>query len=117
MTVLLNRDALRAAYDFLCETPPFCKWNLPDSDEIEFKVCKDRALQGWHLIDGKKRTIAVSSGSVGHTATMLEVMAHEMIHVHESHSNACSRGAEHSAAFKRWAAQVCKIHGFDPKSF
>lgn len=117
MSVLITRDALRAAYDFLCETPPFNKWNLPDSEDIEFKVAKDPSTMGWHTFDGTKHVVVVSSATVGHTSNMIETLAHEMIHVHEAHSKACSRGAEHSAAFRRWAAQVCRIHGFDPKAF
>jgi hypothetical protein len=45
------------------------------------------------------------------------VIGHEMIHVHEEHAKACREDVEHSAAFKKWAQQVCKVHGFDLKRF
>jgi hypothetical protein len=45
------------------------------------------------------------------------VMAHEIIHLHQALVGMESPCAEHNAAFNKLAAQVCKTHGFDPKSF
>lgn len=112
----LTSDALRAAYNYLNETPPFNKWNLPDGDEIDFQVVRDRSLFGWHKFDGSKHVIAISSAAVGHTGTLLQTMAHEMVHVHERSTGACGTTG-HGKAFKRWSAQVCDIHGFDSKAF
>ena len=117
MTLPLTPDVLRAAYAFLNETDPFRRWNLPDPEEVAFRVAKDRGAIGWHTFDGLKHTVFVSANLVGHTESLVRLMAHEMIHVHEQHSGACKRGVEHSKAFNRWAAQVCRIHGFDPKQF
>jgi len=116
MTLPLTQDMLRAAYNYLDKTPPFNKWNLPDPDDVKFKVVRDRVNQGFHLFDNGKHTICVSGAQVGHTITLLGLMAHEMIHVHEQHSHACTKG-EHSAAFRKWALEVCAFHGFDPKYF
>lgn len=116
--LVFTRDTLRSTYAFLVETPPFCHWNLPDAEDVEFKVARTKTHFGWHRFDGTKHTIAVSRSnrSVRDTATLIATMAHEMIHVHEHHSSRCANGV-HSAAFKKWAAQVCRIHGFDPKEF
>lgn len=111
----LSRDALRAAYNYLNETPPFNRWNLPDGDDVGFRVVKDQSIYGWHRLDGDKNTIGISAAKVGHTASLMFVMAHEMIHLHERRQ--CPGATGHSAAFQRWAAQVCLIHGFDPKGF
>lgn len=116
MTLPLTVDTLRAAYDFLDTTPPFSRWNLPAGEDVKFKVIKDPALRGRYWRRGDQHHIDVSSNATGHTLSLVAVMAHEMIHVHEEHAKACGRG-EHSAAFKRWAVQVCKLHGFDPKLF
>jgi hypothetical protein len=116
MTLPLTKDMLRAAYNYLNETEPFCRWNLPDGDDITFRVVRDRINQGFHIYDNGKHTIAVSKNQTGHTITLMGVMAHEMIHVHEQHSRACTKG-EHSAAFRKWALEVCAFHGFDPKFF
>lgn len=112
----LTPDALRAAYDYLCETPPFRRWNLPDSDDVRFLVVRDPTLRGWYRYQEARHVIAISRRCIGHTANLIATMAHEMIHLHEQNARACGRG-EHSAAFKRWAAQVCRAHGFDPLLF
>lgn len=116
MTLPLTPDTLRAAYDFLATTPPFNKWNLPDGDDITFRVAKDRTLFGWHdKRRGKPHLIAISEYLVGQITTLMETMSHEMIHLHEERS--CIRG-NHGPAFKKFAEQVCKIHTcFDRKRF
>jgi hypothetical protein len=116
MTLPLTVDMLRAAYDFLDETPPFDRWNLPAGEDVTFRVVRDPAVRGWHRRENGKHVIAISSNTIGHTINLVATMAHEMIHVHETHSKACGSG-EHSAAFRRWQGQVCKAHGFDPKLF
>lgn len=115
--MLLTPASMRAMYDYFVETPPFSRWNLPDSEDVVFKVSRGRANFGWHTFDGVRHVVFCSSALIGRTVTLAEVMAHEMIHVHEQHSKACVRGVEHSAAFRKWAGQVCRVHGFDPKIF
>lgn len=117
MALTLTPDALRAAYEFLCETPPFNRWNLPSGEDVKFRVADSKQHFGWHTFDGQRHEIAVSRALVGQTVTLIETLAHEMIHVHERHTGTCKPGVEHSAAFNRWAAQVCRAHGFDPKAF
>lgn len=116
MTITFTRDTLRAAYNYLNETPPFNRWNLPDGDDVVFRVVRDPARFGWYLYDNKRHIIGLSSTLIGHTDTLMRIMAHEMVHVHERHSGACSPG-HHGKTFQRFAAQVCKYHGFDPKAF
>jgi SprT-like family len=115
MTLPLTPDTLRALYDFLNETPPFKRWNLPDGEDVEFRVVRDHSRYAYHELDGEKNTITFSSLNIGHTSTLLRVMAHEMVHVYERRSKSGATG--HSRAFLRWGAQVCKYHGFDPKEF
>lgn len=117
MALPLTKDVLRGAYIFLNETPPFNKWNLPDAEDIVFKVAKGRTCSGWHTFDGRKHELVISGAVNGHTHNVIETMAHEMIHVHEHQSRVAVSGVEHSAAFRKWAAQVCRIHGFDPHNF
>ena len=114
MTLPLSPEILRAAYDYLNATPPFARWNLPDSDDVSFKVAKDRSHAGWHEVDRKKHLIAISSYHVAHSHTLLVIMAHEMIHLHQVHSG-MSQGGEHNRAFDKLKFRVAKYHGFDPK--
>lgn len=115
MSLTFTTDTLRAAYNFLNETPPFSRWNLPDGEDVVFKVVRDRKRYAWHDVADGKHTIALSSVVVGHTNTLVRTMAHEMVHVHERTRTACATG--HSKAWVKWAAQVCQQHGFDPKDF
>lgn len=116
MTLPLSIEMLESAYDYFRATPPFRRWNLPEPEDITFKVGKDPSCYGWFDKKKKKPTIAISTALVGHTQTLMETMAHEMIHLHED-MRGWRRGGEHSAAFRKWAQLVCKIHGFDPKGF
>lgn len=115
MTLSLTPAVLRAAYDFLNETQPFCKWNLPDGEDVEFRVVRDRLTHAWHSVVDKKNVIAISILTVGHTTTLMRAMAHEMVHVHERRSSCNATG--HSRAFAKWGAMVSKYHGFDPREF
>lgn len=116
----LTPETLAAAYDYLCTTPPFSGWNLPDSEDVKFIVTRSRQDFAQYRWDGKQHTIAVSEASVGHTATLIEKMAHEAIHVHLEQTGMESRSGDvntHNAAFRKFAAQACRIHGFDPRAF
>lgn len=113
----LTPEMLRAAYEFLRATPPFRGWKLPPGGEVRFRVTKWRDKYGEHSIrdDGSGETIAMSGRIIGHTTTLMSVMAHEMIHVHMFR---CGRkGAMHGPKFQRMAALVCRYHGFDTKAF
>lgn len=117
----LTVDTLRAAYEFLRTTPPFVTWNLPDGEDIEFRVSKDPHNAAWHTSSGRgvtrKHTIAVSSRCVGHTASLIAAIAHETVHLHMAITGMDRGAGEHGAAFYKISAAVCRIHGLDPKSF
>lgn len=117
MRFRFSRDTLHSAYAYLCETPPFSDWNLPDPDDVTFQVARTRQCFGWYTFDGIKHTIALSSSTIHNTSLLVTTMAHEMIHLHERVVGACLPGVEHTPAFHKWAGQVCRVHGFDPKEF
>ena len=117
MTIPLNADVLRAAYDFLCVTPPFCRWNLPSGEDVEFRVIKDAATAGWFNVIAGRNVIALSQANIGHTGTMLRVLAHEMLHLHQTRTGMASVRRPHNAAFHKLAAGICRLHGFDPLDF
>lgn len=120
MTLPLTPEMLAGAYEYLKATPPFSKWNLPETDEVGFRLSNSQRELGRYRWDGAKHTITASRKAIGHTATLLRFMAHEMVHLHlEETGMESRRGGEdtHNAAFRVLAAQVCKVHGFDPKAF
>ena len=110
----LTPYTLHSVYKFLCSTPPFESWNLPDASDVVFKVVRDRSRHGRHYVVKGRQVIEISSGAVGHTMTLVQTMAHEMIHVHQDRTR---MSRTHGPAFMKLAQLVCKIHGFDPKAF
>lgn len=115
MTLPLTKTVLRACYDFLNETQPFRKWNLPDGEDVSFRVVRDRSSYAW--LETKRRrvpTIAVSSENIGHTFSLLEAMAHEMGHMHQYRTG---MPLTHGAEWQKIKAEICRYHGFDPKKF
>jgi len=119
MTLPLNRERLRLAYDLLAECPPFEGWNMPDSHDVKFTLMRSKDSRGWYLWHKKQKLheIGISVNCIGNLAELVRVMAHEMIHLHERKTGAVSPHAMHNAAFIGWAKQVCEIHQFDFKLF
>jgi predicted SprT family Zn-dependent metalloprotease len=112
----LTPSMLEASYELLRTTPPFKRWKLPEADDVEFHVTKhrDRQADCTSYVD-MRVVIRISTTFHGRVAALLETMAHEMCHIHQRRLSPGER--EHGAAFKRLAAQVCRHHGFDPKTF
>lgn len=120
MTLPLTADMLEACYEYLRSTPPFSKWKMPPGDEVKFTVGRARDCFAHYQWDGSRHTITVSLNSVAHTSTLINSMAHECIHLHLHATGQESKRSgprHHNAAFKRYAASVCRIHGYDPKAF
>ena len=115
MTLRLTPALIRATYEALCETTPFDRWNLPDADDLKFKVSRNAREYGCVETAGPDVSLIVSEKTVGSWSTLLATVAHECIHLHQ-----IGTGLEldHGPAFKKWAALVCKHHrDFDPKNF
>lgn len=120
MTLPLTREMVAAAYDYLCTTPPFCRWNLPDSEEVGFSVGRLRGRFALYQWDGERHTIKLASNGIGYASTLLEILGHEMIHMHLEEcgwESAESSIDFHNPAFRKFAAQACRLHGWDPKAF
>lgn len=115
--IIPTPEMCRAAYDLLIETEPFNKWNLPDGDDIVFRVVKDKSCYGWYRTEDDKDIIAISSEWCGLLGTLISTMAHEMIHLHQRHTCMDTPSSFHNQAFKKIALKVSGIHGFDPKAF
>lgn len=117
MKLELTPENLAACYEYLRSTRPFRGWKLPPASEVTFKVAKTKKTVGWYTFDGYRHYIYVSSSCVGTSHTLVEVMAHEMVHLDEKEKGTCRTDVEHSAHFNRKADLVCKHHGFDRKMF
>lgn len=113
----LNHEILASAYDYLRTTPPFRDWNLPESEDVRFVVIRSEDTAGWHAIRNGRDVIGISSKCIGRTSSLMEVMAHEMLHLHQRKVAMETRGVIHNTAFKKLGAKVSAIHGFDPMLF
>lgn len=112
MTLHLTPDLIEAVYELLRATPPFRRWKLPHADDVEFHVIKSGAIDGDCAYDGDRFTIRLSADRHSMLASTIATMAHEMCHMRYPRDR-----AHHGKLFKRLAAQVCAVHGFDPKTF
>lgn len=122
MTLPLTVENLAAAYEYLRTTPPFNRWNLPEGDEIKFRISRITNEFGSYFWDREKKIhiISISSASVGFSTTLLTTMAHEMIHLHLQITGMESKNGTantHNAAFRKYASETCRVHGFDPRAF
>lgn len=117
MTLRLTPQVLSGAYTYLRATQPFSRWNLPAAEGVRFRVTKAKDYCGQcEVIDpGVEYRICISSEHYGYHPGLLITMAHEMVHL--SIFRTGRRDSSHGASFKKRAARVCRIHGFDPKDF
>lgn len=107
--IRLTPRILESAYEYLRATVPFSRWRLPSGAAVKFRVIRDPKLHG-SCEPGDPIVLRVSALTVGHTCTLMETIAHEMIHVYRPN-------AKHGAEFRRLAKKVCRIHGFDERRF
>jgi hypothetical protein len=112
----LTPEMLRSVYEFLDTTAPFCKWNLPGAEDVDFRVGTTLQYAGTHQMVGGKHIISVSSVKVTDTIELIVTMAHEMVHLFMREVD-IDEFEPHSIGFVKLAKQVCKIHGFDYRTF
>lgn len=112
MSFPLHPSHLAIMYECLRKLPPFKEWKLPDADEIEFRTPA--------IIDfGEFRApnvITVSSARHANFDTIMQTLAHEMLHLHQ-HLTGTENRYQHNAEFKRLAKRVTKNFGWDSKAF
>ncbi|HEY0266725.1 MAG TPA: SprT-like domain-containing protein [Rhizomicrobium sp.] len=118
----LTPEMLENAYEYLRVSPPFCRWNLPDADQVMFRVMGRRDRFGHFRGRHRRATgddgfseIAISAGMVRSSDLLISTMAHEMIHLYQDETGT-ARG-HHNPEFLRLAKRVCRIHGFDYENF
>jgi hypothetical protein len=118
----LTPELCALAYELLRATTPFKAWKLPPAAAVEFTINRSMDTRGLYTYHAHRKTksvheIGVSSNCIGNLKSLVEVMAHEMIHLEERISCTLTPGAMHNAAFMRKAKRVCKHHSMDFKLF
>ena len=117
MTVRLTPERLASVYGMLLAWPPFNRWSLPSADEVKFSILRTRRWDADWVIKGGTHHIRVSEGRAGHMDTIVQCVAHEMIHARQRVAATETRGVEHNAEFHRLASNLCKRYGWDVKQF
>ncbi len=107
----VTKETVEATYTWLLHFPPFNRWNLPAAERLNFAV--DHLKSMWADYDPETKTVRVSSAKVSTYPSLLQAVAHEMIHVREDAVGKWSDKHD-TAFFKRSVKLVCKHWGFDP---
>lgn len=114
----LTREILAGVYDALRVCQPFRGWKMPPASEIKFEVSRSTTEEGHYTryVRTDRHFISVSGALIGRYQALVEVMAHEMIHLHQAVVRK-ETSAQHNADFRRKAKRVCAVLGFDPHLF
>ena len=101
-----------AVYEMLRQFKPFDRWKLPEAETVGFhvKAIRDHGLY-WY---DNGHNITVSSLLVDSPHSLLDVTAHEVIHMRQQ-----LRGEKlnHNSEFRRLSQQVCREFMWDAKRF
>ena len=118
MTLHLTPTMLRAAYSLIASSVPFTirSWRVPPADEVEFHVTRNPNVEGTYECKNGTHSLEISDRCIGTSAHLLEVIAHEMIHLAQQVHKQTTPNTEHNSDFRRRWADVAAIHGFDPKT-
>jgi len=116
MSIHLTPDILEQAYELLRATPPFRGWKLPPADDLTFHVIATNSPAADHYCIEGVHTIRISHKRHKTLRTLIETMAHEMVHMREAQMKTRA-DVEHGKVFHRLADQVCRAHGFDRGMF
>ena len=112
----ITPERLAGVYEMLRGFPPFSGWRLPPATQVKFHILKtDRWYADW-WIEGDTHHIRISEKKHGHLNSLVESVAHEMIHIRQRISKTETKG-EHNSEYKRLALRVCKAFGFDYGQF
>lgn len=109
---------LEAVYEMLKTTRPFKRWKLPHANEVEFHVVNKLKSGGKadYFFDGETHIIRIEANCHTTLPEIIETMAHEMCHEKQEISWPQDK-SHHGRRFKKLAAQVCRYHEFDLKTF
>lgn len=112
MSFPLRPEHLAAMYDCLRILPPFSEWKLPESDAVEFRTPAINDFGEFR----EPNIITVSSARHAHFDTIMQTLAHEMIHL-QQHITKTENKYQHNADFKRKAKRVASNFGWDFRAF
>ncbi len=116
MSIKISRAVVEQAYDLLCETTPFLKWNLPPAEAIYFIITRSTKFRGEYEFRFGQHYISVSGKCHETLDSLLQTIAHEMCHMIEKITGVRD-DVQHGKSFQLLADQVCKAHVWDRGMF
>lgn len=117
MPDLVTPRRIAAAYAFLRECHPFCRWSLPPADALRFEILRTRDHAEY--VPGERRDVIRVNAQTHITLEQLfETVAHEMVHLRQEMVGRLPVAVDaHNADFRRMAKQVCSHLGFNVQNF
>lgn len=109
----ITPTTVKATYTWLKTFPPFNKWRLPNPEKLNFSV--ESLKSRWADYDPETKTLRVSSARVSTYHSLIQAVAHEMIHVKEDLAGRWSDKHD-TVYFKSRCKTICKHWGFDPNN-
>jgi hypothetical protein len=114
----IRPETLAATYDYLrLLTPQFRR--LPPADDVEFHVIAkvDRYGDYSQWLPNGAHIIRISTAKHAHLMTLMQTVAHEMVHLAQSLHKTTTPNVMHNDDFYRRARAVCRAFGWDEKAF
>lgn len=109
---LVTPRTICAIYEMLIQVPPFSRWNLPPSCEVNFEVTNDPTCYGEY--EPEPNTIRISSAKIGHLENITKTVAHEIIHM-KLYLKGSKSWDKHDSVFNNLSHKVATQLGYDPK--
>jgi hypothetical protein len=109
---LVTPQTVQAIYEMLIQVPPFNRWNLPPSKDVNFEVINDQNCYGEY--EPEPHTIRISSAKLSFIDHLTRTMAHELIHL-RLYTKGSKSWDKHDKAFTDLSYKVATQLGYDPK--
>jgi hypothetical protein len=109
---LVTPQTVQAIYEMLIQIPPFNRWNLPPSKDVNFEVTKDPTCYGEY--EPEPHTIRISSAKLSWLDHSVRTMAHELIHM-RLYLKGNKSWDKHEESFNELSHKVATQLGYDPK--
>jgi len=114
--VNITPNQVAACYEMLRAFPPFSKWKLPEAESVAFHTRQLRNCHGVYQWDGKTHNITISTALVDSHASLVDTVAHEMIHLYQELRGTVTK-TMHNPEFHQLSRRVCNLFMYDKKRF
>lgn len=107
---------VEAVYECLRAFEPFTSLPLPAAEAVEFVVQQRSDIYAQYAHTGRDHQIKVSSALIGSFETLVQTVAHEMLHLAQVEEGTDSR-SQHNERWRTLARKVCRSMVWDERAF